>query len=87
LSETAETRRKRLLYRSRYRGQLEADLLIGSFAAVYVLTMDEGQIGRLEALLEESDADILAWVAGGRPVPARHDHDVLAMLRGFKIQG
>jgi antitoxin CptB len=87
LSENPETRRKRLLHRSRYRGQLEADLLIGNFAAAYIPTMDEGQLGRLEALLEESDADILAWAAGGRPAPARHDHDVLAMLRGFKIQG
>ena len=87
MSETAETRRKRMLHRSRYRGQLEADLLLGSFAAAYIPTMDEGQLGRFEALLEESDADILAWVAGRRPVPARHDHDVLAMLRGFKIQG
>ena len=87
MSETAETRRKRLLYRSRYRGQLEADLLIGSFAAAHIPTMDEAQLGRFETLLDESDADILAWVAGGRPVPARHDHDVLAMLRGFKIQG
>jgi antitoxin CptB len=87
LLETDETRRKRLLHRSRYRGQVEADLLFGSFAAAHVPTMDEGQLGRLEALLDESDADILAWVAGGRPAPARHDHDVLAMLRGFKIQG
>jgi antitoxin CptB len=87
LSETAETRRKRLLHRSRYRGQLEADLLFGGFAAAHLATMSEDQLGRYEALLEESDVDLLAWVSGRRPVPARHDHDVLAMLRGFKIQG
>lgn len=84
VSETAEARRKRLLHRSRYRGQLEADLLFGGFAAAHLGGLDPGQLDRYEALLDEPDADLLAWIVNGRPVPARHDNDVLAMLKAFR---
>lgn len=84
MSETAEARRKRLLHRSRYRGQLEADLLFGGFAAAHLGRLDAGQLDRYEALLDEADADLLAWIISGKPVPARHDNDVLAMLKAFR---
>ena len=85
MPESPETRKKRLLHRSRYRGVLEADLLFGRFADVHLHGLTPGQLDRYEALLDESDADLLAWVTGRRPVPARHDNDVLAMLRGFQV--
>jgi antitoxin CptB len=81
LPESSATRRKRLLHQSRYRGQLEADLVLGRFAEAELDRLSPVQLDRYEALLQESDADILAWVMGRRPVPARHDHDVMAMLR------
>jgi antitoxin CptB len=87
LPESPETRKKRLLHRSRYRGVLEADLLFGRFADAHLQRLTPGQLDRYEALLDESDADLLAWVTGRRPVPARHDNDVLAMLRGFQVHG
>jgi antitoxin CptB len=85
LPESPESRKKRLLHRSRYRGVLEADLLFGRFAQAHLEGLTPAQLDRYETLLEESDADLLAWVTGRRPVPARHDHDVLAMLRGFQV--
>jgi antitoxin CptB len=84
--ESPETRKKRLLHRSRYRGMLEADLLFGRFAAAHLEGLSPGQLDRYEALLEEGDNDLLAWVAGRRPVPARHDNDVMAMLRRFEVK-
>ena len=87
MPESPETRKKRLLHRSRYRGVLEADLLFGRFADAHLQGLTPGQLDRYEALLDESDADLLAWVTGRRPVPARHDNDVLAMLRGFQVHG
>ncbi len=86
MSETPEARRKRLFHRSRYRGQLEADLLFEGFAAAHLDRLDAGQLDRYEALLNESDADLLAWIVSGRPTPARHDNDVLAMLKNFRPQ-
>ena len=85
MPEAAETRLKRLLHRSRYRGQLEADLLFGAFAQARLASLSPEQLDRYEALLEESDTDLLAWVMGRRQPPARHDNDILALLRGFEI--
>ena len=85
MSEPITVRRKRLLYRSRYRGCLENDLLFGGFADQYLMTLDARQLDRYEALLDESDQDVLAWVFGRSPVPPRHDHDVLHLLRGFQL--
>jgi antitoxin CptB len=85
MSEPITVRRKRLLYRSRYRGCLESDLLFGGFADHYLMSLDARQLDRYEALLDESDPDLLAWVCGRGPVPPRHDHDVLHLLRRFQL--
>jgi antitoxin CptB len=85
MHETVAVRRKRLLYRSRYRGRLESDLLFGSFAARHLRSLSAGQLDRYEALLEESDQDLFAWISGQQPVPERHDHDVFQLLQGFRV--
>jgi antitoxin CptB len=74
-------RLKRLHHRSRYRGVLESDLILGRFADLHLGRLDPGQLDRYEALLGESDQDLLAWIAGSMPPPAAHDNDVLALLR------
>ncbi len=83
MSESAAIRRKRLLHRSRYRGFLESDLVLGRFAAAHLGALDDRQLDRYEALLDESDQDLFAWITGRRHAPARHENDVLAMLRQF----
>jgi antitoxin CptB len=76
-------RRKRLRHRSRYRGFLESDLLLDQFARVHLEALDERQLDQLEALLDEDDQQIWAWVTGRAPAPAQHDNDVLALLRNL----
>jgi len=84
MSEPITVRRKRLVHWSRYRGCLECDLLCGAFADHYLMTLDPGQLDRYEALLHESDQDLLDWVYARRPVPPQHDHDVLRLLRNYR---
>jgi antitoxin CptB len=84
LSEAEDIRRKRLAHRSRYRGVKESDLLFGQFAATHLARLDAGQLDRYEALLDEADQDVLAWVYAREPVPTRHDNDVFALLRRFE---
>ena len=84
MSDTEEFRRKRLAHRSRYRGAKESDLLFGQFAAAHLGGLDAGQLDRFEALVDEPDQDVLAWVYGRLPVPARHDNDVFALLCRFE---
>jgi antitoxin CptB len=84
MHETIRVRRKRLLYQSRYRGCLESDLLFGSFAARNLPSLSGLQLDRYEALLEESDQDLFAWITGQQPVPERHNHDVFRLLQDLR---
>jgi len=85
MSEPVAIRRKRLLHQSRYRGRLESDLLLGRFAAAHLAGLDRAELDRYEALLAESDQDLLAWISGRQPVPPRHDHEVFRRLRAFRL--
>ncbi|MGI9434100.1 MAG: succinate dehydrogenase assembly factor 2 [Geminicoccaceae bacterium] len=85
MNEPITLRRKRLVHRSRYRGCREADLIFGRFADVHVETMDASALDRYEALLEESDHDLLGWITGREPVPNRHKNDIFDMVKGFNV--
>jgi antitoxin CptB len=84
-SEPTEIRRKRLRFRAWHRGMRESDLLMGGFADAHVGTFSDDQLDRFEALLEIADADLYDWYAGRAPVPPDYDHDVMALLKAFRI--
>lgn len=77
-------RRKRLLFQSTHRGTKEADLIIGGFAHAHMASMSSGTFEKFEALLAESDPDIMAWITGQEAPPERHDNDVLKSIIKFK---
>jgi antitoxin CptB len=66
-----DIRLKRLRFRAWHRGTKEADLLIGGFFDRLSAGWDEAALAWFEALIEEQDADIMAWALGAQPVPAR----------------
>jgi antitoxin CptB len=80
-------RRKRLVLRSRYRGFLESDLIFGRFAAAHLDLLTPAQLDSYEALLAENDQDLFAWITGRQPIPARHDNDVMGLLRAVAGAG
>jgi antitoxin CptB len=83
-TETTETRRKRLRFRSWHRGTREMDLLVGNFADANLASFDDAQLDRFEALLLESDPDLYNWMIGRADPPEELDHDVMKLLRDFK---
>ena len=74
-------RLKRLQFRSEHRGVREADILVGGYFARWHAAWSEAEIDWFEALLEEQDADILAWAMGSAPVPARWQGEMMRRLR------
>ncbi len=50
----------------------EMDLILGPFAAARAAAMDGAALAALEALMQEADADLLAWVLGQRAAPDAH---------------
>ncbi len=77
------TRRKRLVYRSNYRGFKEADLILGGYAKANIETMTDEDVMMFEALLGEKDHDIYGWIMGTIPVPANFDTSLMKRLRAF----
>ena len=80
-----ETRRKRLLYRSVYRGNKENDILLGQFARAHVSAFDAEQLDQYEQILSVGDNDIFDWISGKTEVPPEHDTPVLRRLLAFKV--
>lgn len=62
---------RRIRYRAWHRGTRESDFLVGGFFDHCSPAWSEADFAWFEALLDEQDADILAWVIGTQEVPAR----------------
>ncbi|KAJ5606318.1 hypothetical protein N7510_009099 [Penicillium lagena] len=65
--EDAATMRARLLYQSRKRGILESDLLLSTFANVYLAQMTPAQLQEYDRFLDENDWDIYYWATQDPP--------------------
>jgi antitoxin CptB len=75
-----DDRRKRLLYRATHRGTKEADAIFGGFITRHVADMTDAQVAEAEALLEESDIELVNWVFGREPAPDRWRSGLLAQI-------
>jgi antitoxin CptB len=81
-----ETRRKRLLYRSVYRGNKENDILLGQFARAHIGEFGAVELDQYEKLLQAGDNDIYDWVAGKAVPPPEADTPVLRKLMAFRVR-
>jgi antitoxin CptB len=69
MTETPETRLKRLAMRSMRRGIKEMDIILSRYADVRLATMSDADLDAYEALLSENDQDLYQWVSGQMPAP------------------
>jgi antitoxin CptB len=81
-----ETRRKRLLYRSVYRGNKENDILLGQFARAHIEEFGSAELDQYERLLAAGDNEIYDWVSGKGEVPPEADTPVLRKLMAFRVR-
>jgi antitoxin CptB len=77
-------RRRRLRFRAWHRGTRELDLILGPFADANAGGLMEPMLGRLEALLEREDTDLLKWLMGQEAPPADADRELLDQLIAFR---
>ena len=80
MSESLQTRRKRLRFRSWHRGTREADMMLGPFADRYLEQFSAAELDLYEALIEHSDPDLYGWLSGREPVPEHLQNPVMELL-------
>ncbi|CAM9820656.1 unnamed protein product [Hapterophycus canaliculatus] len=76
-------RRKRLVYRSKQRGWLEVDLLLGTWAEKNVAGLSATDMDRYEDILNLETVDIFNFIAGNAPPPAFVDTPMMARLQAY----
>ena len=76
-----EARRRQLRFRAWRRGFREADLILGPFADRRLAGMSPDQLDAFEALLEQPDHDLYAWIIGQAPAPEAFRGEVLDLIR------
>ncbi len=75
------TRLARCRFRAWHRGTREADYMIGCFFDRYHVGWTEESLAWFEALLDEDDADIMAWALGALEAPDHLCGPELALMR------
>ncbi len=84
--EDISIRRRRMRYRAWHRGTREMDLVLGPFADAFLSTLDEPELDRLEALMDEEDTDLLKWVMGQEAVPPHADAELLGRIVAYRLK-
>lgn len=79
-----DDRRKRLLYRSTHRGMKEMDALLGGYAFEGIRHMSTTDLQAFEALMDESDNDLMNWIYEREMVPVDKESGVLRKIIEYK---
>ncbi|KAL7680332.1 putative flavinator of succinate dehydrogenase [Plasmopara halstedii] len=78
-----EANRKRIIYRSKQRGWLEVDLLLGRWASENVMQLSSDQLQQYEDILNEETIDIFNYISGKCSVPKRLDTPMMKRLQEY----
>mmetsp|Transcript_2064 Transcript_2064/g.2759 ORF Transcript_2064/g.2759 Transcript_2064/m.2759 type:complete len:174 (-) Transcript_2064:226-747(-) len=82
LPKTSEDRKKRLIYRSKQRGWLEVDLLLGTWANENVSSLSEEELDSFEEFVNEETIDIYNILTLRSDIPERlSTNDVVSRIQ------
>ena len=85
MSEELEIFKKKLLYRSAYRGTKEMDILLSSFVKKYINNLTDNQLKQLEIFLNFEDEIILDYYHNDI-VKEKIDKNIISkMFKNFKL--
>ena len=86
MTDTDDARLKKLRFRAWRRGFREADLILGPFADRHVPTFTAAELDWFEALLDEADQDVYAWIIGTMPTPVAYDTETMNQIKAFRLE-
>lgn len=84
MTETHETRIKRLKMRSMRRGIKEMDIILSAYFEDRLGAMDATDLDLYEALLQENDQDLYQWVTGRADPPVQFGLMISEIAQTFK---
>ena len=77
--------KKRILYRSQYRGTREMDNLLNSFVVRYINKIDESKLDNLEKFLELDDEKLYKFYNNTLMDLDFEDEYILNLFKNFKL--
>jgi len=72
--------RRRLLYRSKQRGWLEMDIMLGNWAAENLSKLDGTRLQQFQEVIDLENPDLFRWLTGQAEVPAEIENPLLRQL-------
>ena len=72
--------RRRLLYRSKQRGWLEMDIMLGNWAEENLGGLDTDQLQQYQQVIDMENPELFKWLTGQEPVPADINNPLLRSL-------
>ena len=77
--------KKKIIYRSEYRGTKEMDLLLGNFVKKYINIFSINDLHELYKILDISDEDLTKCILNKDPSIKFPNNNVVNLLKDFKI--
>ena len=77
--------KKKIKYRSEYRGIKEMDLLLSNFVNKYIDTFNYNELINLYEILEKDDDVIFKWYLGNNDSREVPENRVSKLLKNFKL--
>mgnify|MGYP001207271333 CR=1 FL=1 len=85
MNNELEIFKKKLIYRSGYRGTKEMDILLSSFVNKYIDTFDENNLKELERFLNFEDEIILNFYHHGIVDKKINENSISQIFKEFKL--
>lgn len=84
MSETRETKIKRLAMRSMRRGIKEMDLILSDFSQRRLPDLSDADLAIYDDLLSEADLEIFSWILGQEQAPPHYATLMTEITAGAK---
>lgn len=83
MTQDADVRRKRAIYRANHRGTKEMDVLVGRYTEAKIAGLSDEQLQRYERLLEMADPTLQSWIFDPALMGSNEFADLVHDMRDF----
>ena len=84
MSDRIDQLKRKIIYRSNYRGTKEMDKLLGAFTSRYINVLDDNDLIKLEKLLEVDDNNLYNFYNGLKTDIVIEKNNINLLFKNFK---